>query len=225
MPATFQLPKNSAVNFVISHRADGDFNSDVVDRTLLNSRRQELVALPWTQLSEVHGSDSQWVETPGALDGEIGDVIGTDVNNAVLGIWVGDCAPVFLIGEHSLVAVHAGWKGLRKGVLAHAHALLRSRDDVAIHGFVGPHIGQCCYEFSESDLGVMADLFGSSARGVDRFGRPALNVAACIRSFFTSHDIPLTELGECTGCRAEQYFSHRVRGERERQIVGVWRAR
>jgi copper oxidase (laccase) domain-containing protein len=223
MPAFVQLPGISTVSFVVSHRSDGDFNSDVVDGTLLSSRRQELVPLPWTQLNEVHGSVSQWVETPGSRDGEIGDVIGTDVNNAVLGIWVGDCAPVFLIGEHSLVAVHAGWKGLRDGVLAHAHSLMRTHDDVAIHGFVGPHIGQCCYEFGESDLRVMADLFGSNARGVDQFGRPALNVAACIRSFFTSHDIPLTELGECTGCRAEQYFSHRVRGERERQIVGAWR--
>jgi copper oxidase (laccase) domain-containing protein len=223
MPAIVQLPSIPTVNFVVSHRSDGDFNSDVVDRALLSSRRQELVALPWTQLSEVHGLDSRWVDTPGSHDGETGDVIGTDVNNAVLGIWVGDCAPVFLIGEHSVVAVHAGWKGLRDGVLAQAQALMRTHNDVAVHGFVGPHIGQCCYEFSESDLRVMADLFGSSARGLDHIGRPALNVAACIRSFFTSLDIPLTELGECTGCRAEQYFSHRVRGERERQIVGVWR--
>ena len=65
MPAIIQLPGVSTVNFVVSHRSDGDFNSDVVDRTLLRSRRQELVALPWTQLNEVHGSDSQWVETPG----------------------------------------------------------------------------------------------------------------------------------------------------------------
>ena len=59
MPAFFQLPNHSAVNavinIVVSHRADGDFNSDVVDIITLHERRRALVDLPWTQLNEVHG--------------------------------------------------------------------------------------------------------------------------------------------------------------------------
>lgn len=223
MPAIFHLPNIPTVHVVVSHRADGDFNSDVVDLDVLKARRHDLVALPWTQLNEVHGVSSHWVHHPGDGDGDTGDVVGTDVVNAVLGIWVGDCAPVFLIGQHSLIGVHAGWKGLRDGVLLSAEALMAEHGDVIIHGFVGPHIHECCYEFSEADLEVMTAKFGAHARGEDAFGRPALNVAACLRSFFTSRNIPLTELGECTGCRPHQYFSHRVRAERERQIVGVWR--
>jgi copper oxidase (laccase) domain-containing protein len=69
----------------------------------------------------------------------------------------------------------------------------------------------------------MVDQFGVEARGVDQMGRDALNVEACIRQFFETRNIPLFETGECTGCSADKYFSHRVRGERERQIVGVWR--
>ena len=40
MPATFQLSKNPAVNVVVSHRADGDFNSDVVLGNVLQQRRR-----------------------------------------------------------------------------------------------------------------------------------------------------------------------------------------
>ena len=105
MPATFQLSKNPAVNFVVSHRADGDFNSDVVLPDLLKTRRRKLVDLPWTQLSEVHGLSSLWVNSPGEFDGETGDVLGTAENGVVLGVWVGDCAPVILIGNHSIVEI------------------------------------------------------------------------------------------------------------------------
>lgn len=224
MPATFQLSKNPAVNFVVSHRADGDFNRDVVLPDLLTSRRRKLVDLPWTQLSEVHGLSSLWVNSPGEFDGETGDVLGTAENGVVLGVWVGDCAPVVLIGNHSIVAAHAGWKGLRDGVLDSAVALMSEHGDQVIEGFVGPHIQQCCYEFGERDLETMVDQFGETARGCDRQGRPALDVAACIRQFFRAKKVPLLESGECTGCLSDKYFSHRVRGERERHIVGVWRA-
>ena len=223
MPAIFTLPNNPTVHVVVSHRTDGDFNSDAVECDVLHSRRQRLAPLPWTQLSEVHGVNSHWVEHPGDRDGEIGDVVGTHVTNSVLGVWVGDCAPVFLIGEHTLIGVHAGWKGLRDGVLFAAETLMAERGDVTMQGFVGPHIRSCCYEFGASDLEIMVEKFGVVARGEDVIGRPALDVAACIRSFFTARNVPLTEFGECTGCHPDKYFSHRVRAERERQIVGVWR--
>jgi copper oxidase (laccase) domain-containing protein len=227
MPATFQLSKNPsdnfAVNFVVSHRADGDFNSDVVELSILNTRRRALVDLPWTQLNEVHGLEARWVSDAGECDRETGDVVGTTLDHAVLGIWVGDCAPVILIGNHSIVAAHAGWKGLRDGVLDSAVALMSEHGDQVIEGFVGPHIQQCCYEFGEQDLETMVNQFGESARGCDRQGKPALDVAACIRQFFDARKVPLFETGECTGCLSDKYFSHRVRGERERHIVGVWR--
>ena len=223
MPATFQLSKNPAVNVVVSHCADGDFNSDVVPDNVLQQRRRKLVDLPWTQLSEVHGLTSQWVNRPGEFDGETGDILGTAEIGAVLGVWVGDCAPVLLIGDHSIVAAHAGWKGLRDGVLDSAAAFMSERGDQVIEGFVGPHIQQCCYEFGEQDLEIMVERFGKTARGCDRQGRPALDVAACIRQFFNASKVPFLESGECTGCLSDKYFSHRVRGERERHIVGVWR--
>jgi len=223
MPANFQLPSHPSVNFVVSHRRDGDFNSDVVDSGALDNRRRALIDLPWTQLQEVHGLGARWVARPGQCDGETGDVAGTAENEAVLGIWVGDCAPVVLIGEHTIIGAHAGWKGLRDGVLNSAESLMTEHGDHLIHGFVGPHIQQCCYQFGEQDLMIMIDRFGFEARGVDFLGRPALNVAACIRQFFDKRKIPLFEIGECTGCLSDKYFSHRVRKERERQIVGVWR--
>lgn len=223
MPAYFQIPNCSSVNFVVSQRADGNFNSDVVDAVILDSRRRALIDLPWTQLREIHGIDAHWVDRAGECDGELGDIVGTAQNHAVLGIWVGDCAPVILIGARSIVGAHAGWRGLRDGVLDAAVSLMTQNGDHVIQGFVGPHIHQCCYQFGEHDLQIMVDRFGVTARGVDQMGCDALNVAACIRQFFATRNIPLFETEECTGCLSDKYFSHRVRGERERHIVGVWR--
>ena len=78
-------------------RADGDFHADLVAPDELRRRQRAVVDLPWTFLDEVHGVEVVTVREPGQHTGARADAAVTDRAGAVLGIWVGDCAPVALV--------------------------------------------------------------------------------------------------------------------------------
>ncbi len=228
-----------------STRADGDFHRDRPPRDLETTRRR-FVDLPWSQPDEVHGTAVARVEAPGEHDGVVADALVTDHAGAVLGIWVGDCAPVVLVGaEGRIGAAHAGWRGLLGGVLAATVAAMRDGvGDPTVEAWLGPCIHPCCYEFGEDDLGRLVDRFGPAVVGATRDGRPALDVPTAVAAALTELGVPVTALvppgrpaggrtgaaagalasnPACTGCRADRWFSHRVRRERSRHAVAVWK--
>jgi len=203
-------------------RDDGDFHRTEVALDELEARRRELVDLPWTMLDEHHGTIVARVEAPGEHDGAPGDIAITAVPGAVLGCWVGDCAPVVLIGERREVAVaHAGWKGLAAGVL---DAAVDAFTEPVVAAVLGPCIGPCCYEFGIDDLravaaGVHADA--ASVSSVTAAGTAALDVSAAVVAGLAHRGVPVEVVGGCTGCTYDG-FSHRVRADRERHVVAAW---
>ena len=224
MPATFDIPGRDDVRLLVTDRHDGDFSPMHVHPDRLESSRRVVVDLPWTQLREDHGTNVVLVRHPGQHDGADGDALLTDVPHAVLGVWAGDCAPVCLVGDSWVGVVHAGWRGLRDGVVEAACHAFRERGDVVHHAVIGPRIGPCCYEFGENDLDVMADRFGQGIRSHDRRGMPALDVSECVSAavaIAAGSDVAVRDLGICTGCD-DRFFSHRTRGESGRHVMAVW---
>jgi copper oxidase (laccase) domain-containing protein len=215
-------PDGPSVRVCWTVRADGDFHRTEVALDELEPRRRALVDLPWTMLDEQHGTVAVRVEAPGAHDGAVGDIAITDVPGAVLGCWVGDCAPVVLIGERREIAVvHAGWRGLAAGVIETALDAFR---EPVVAAVLGPCIWACCYEFGPDVLrsvaaGVRADV--ASITSTTSQGRVALDVPAAVATALSHRAIPLQVVGGCTGCTYDG-FSHRVRDERERHVVAAW---
>ena len=207
-----------------STRADGDFHVEQDVEALL-TRRRALVDLPWSQPDEVHGTDVLCVSRPSEHDLAVGDAVVTDLVGQVLGIWVGDCAPVaFLSASGRIGGAHAGWKGLAAGVLEQTVAALRCGAAADVVAVLGPCIHPCCYEFGAADLTLMTDRLGPSVVGTTRDGLPALDVPAAVRAALAAVGVPvLAQLGGCTACDATQWFSHRARAERERQMMAIWR--
>lgn len=207
-----------------SVRFDGDFHRQHVPLAELDERRRALIDLPWTMLDEQHGVGVRHVRTQGEFDGASGDIAITEIDNAVLGCWVGDCAPVVLVGARRQFGVaHAGWRGLAAGVLDVAFAAFREN---VVRALVGPSIHACCYEFGEDDLLDVAA--GVHARAADvaattRSGTRSLDVIAAVRAACDWHHVPLEVLGGCTGCEYDG-FSHRVRQDPQRHVVAVWRS-
>ncbi len=162
------------------------------------------------------------VDAPGAHDGSPGDIAVTRLTGAVLGCWVGDCAPVVLVGERDALAVaHAGWRGLAAGVLDVAVAALGQRPVAAV---LGPCIGPCCYEFGADDLASVvagAGVAAAVATGRTAWGSLALDVPAVVGGACARLGVPLTVVGGCTGCGFDGY-SHRVRRELGRHVVAAW---
>ena len=237
-----QLPRPSPwpypeVHVRVSTRADGDFHLEQPVE-VLDARRRRFVDLPWSQPDEVHGTDVRFVARPGDHDRAIADALVTDRAAAVLGIWVGDCAPVALVAEHEdaagvrtvrVGAAHAGWRGLLDGVLAATVAAMRAVPDGSrlagrpMVAVLGPCIHPCCYEFGDDDLAAVIDRFGPAAEGRTRDGRRALDVPATVGLALAELGVALDERSACTGCHDERWFSHRARRERGRQVMAVWK--
>jgi copper oxidase (laccase) domain-containing protein len=222
MPAFIHVTERPDVRVVHSTRRDGDFHPS---SPLNGPARASLSTHPWTQLSEDHGVVVREVEAPGDHDGSTGDVLITRSNGAVLGMWVGDCVPVVLLGREWIAGVHAGWRGARDGVLDVAIDAMEFRGDPARVAVVGAHIGPCCYEFGSEDLDHMDRIFGPHVRSTDGRGRPALDMGALVRLALRAWnpDVRIIDVGSCTGCRNELFFSHRSRAEPQRHVLAVWR--
>jgi copper oxidase (laccase) domain-containing protein len=219
---TIPRPHGPDVHVRWSVRADGDFHRTEVPLAELEPRRRALVDLPWTMLDEHHGVIVQRVSHAGEHDGADGDVAITGALDAVLGCWVGDCAPIVLIGGTSeLAVVHAGWRGLAAGVIDVAVAAF---GEPVVGAVLGPCIGPCCYEFGEGDLAAVASGVGarrSDVTATTREGTPTLDVPAAVRAALGRHGVEIDVLAGCTGCSFDG-FSHRVRNERERHVVAAW---
>ena len=225
MPALYGVPVRVDVHVMCTSAIDGDFNPLRTSRNVLEHRRRSLIDLPWTQLLEEHGTVVVDVVAAGDGDFAEGDVMVTSTPGSVLGIWTGDCAPVCIVGDRVIAAVHAGWRGIRDGVLDAAVAAVVRNGDSVRAAWIGPHIHPCCYEFGGDDLERMVELLGPGVSSVDRRGRPALDVDACVRSALercTGHAVEIRSVGHCTGCHPLGYFSHRVRGEEGRQVTAFW---
>lgn len=203
-------------------RADGDLNADLVPRAELAARRRAIVAMPSTWLNEVHGREVVTVTVPGEHDGATADAAVTAATGAVLGIWVGDCAPVALVSTEGVVgAAHAGWRGLGAGVLPATVAAMRALGAGTIEAHVGPYIHPGCYEFGADDLAGLEACFGTSVRATTSWGTPALDVGAAIEASLAEVGVAVAGTGPCTAC-SPSYWSHRARGELGRQAMVVW---
>lgn len=212
-----------AVEIRCSTVADGDFHLTRQHASALESRRRALVDRPWTMTDQVHGTGVVRVAAPGAGDRDVGDIAITDLDDAVLGVWAADCAPIVLVGaDREFAVVHAGWRGLAAGVV---DAAVEAFHDAVVELVLGPVIGPCCYEFGDDELAAVAAGVHArprDLRGVTTTGRDALDVPLAVRHAADRHRIPMVRLGGCTGCGGP-WFSHRVRRDAGRHVVAAWR--
>ncbi len=218
------LPSGRIARVVMSEAADGDAaTGDVAiggPEDLSGSDRSAV--RPRTLLRQVHGVGVVTVDAPGAWTGSEADAAVTAVVGAPLVVRVADCVPVALFGDRAVGVVHAGWRGLRDGVLDHAIGAMVDLDGVApTSAVVGPHIGSCCYEFGEEDLVDLVDRFGPMVRSTTKGGRPALDLAVAVATVLEQADVSVTFDGACTSCD-DRYWSFRATATPRRQAMVAW---
>ncbi len=197
------------------------------DGALLSARRAAVVDAPWTWLHQVHGARVIAVDHAGHGAGEQADAAWTTATGAPLAVQVADCAPVAMIGDGSSTAVlgvaHAGWRGLAAGVLqqlADAMSAAGAAPSVAV---LGVCISAAAYEVGQEDLDAVAAALGPDVRAVTAAGTPALDVRAAVRAAVAAAGIEtLIELDGCTALDHADRWSHRARGDTERQALVAW---
>lgn len=182
-------------------------------------------------LRQVHGDGVVVVRGPADPPVREGDALVTARPDVALGVLTADCAPVALASPEGVVAAaHAGWAGLALGILERTVETMRSLGARRVQAALGPCIHPECYQFAPRDLDRLADQLGDWVRGTTAAGAPSFDLPAGVAVALERAGAELVHRDEaCTACKPEarsghQYFSHRARGEAERQALVLWRA-
>ncbi len=136
----------------------------------------------------------------GGFAGEA-DALITPERDLCLNVAVADCVPVAIIGPEEVSMVHSGWRGTLSGISGKA---ARRMSGGAKRAYIGPCIRGCCYEVSPE----LADTFSLEFGGDVVSGR-YLSLPGAITADLERAGVEVVDLGLCTGCRPDLFFSHR----------------
>jgi YfiH family protein len=203
-------------------RPEGDLRGSSEEAEM---RRQAVCPLPWTRLHQVHGSRVVLVEDPGDGCGEAADAAVTMRAGVALAVLCADCAPVVLSSPDGVFGVaHAGWRGLRDGIVEATVGVMRGLGATDVEAALGPCIRPECFEFGTVELAEMERRFGRRVARRHRSGAPALDLPAAVRAALELAGVPLVaDAGVCTGC-SDNHWSWRVGRDAERQAAVAWRS-
>lgn len=209
----------------------GERRGDEPERVRENYRRVclalgvELSSLVFSR--QVHGSAVRVVteDDRHALFAPVpyeADALVTDLTGLTLTIFTADCVPVLLCDPVAgvIAAAHCGWRSSVLDILGGTvETMLRLGARAEnLRAAIGPAIGACCFETGpEVPEAVLAWLGG----GAEAFIRPRAGVEGkylvdlkganrlrLLRLGLDSRHIDVS--GDCTMCRSETYWSHRV---------------
>jgi hypothetical protein len=130
---------------------------------------------------------------------------------------VADCTPILLAASdvRASCAVHSGWRGARLSIAGRGVQALASlgADPARIVAAIGPCIGRCCYVVSAELANSFRAQFGDEvADDPARVSEPHLDLRACASIALARAGLgsaQIEQVGGCTACERENFFSHR----------------
>lgn len=118
-----------------------------------------------------------------------------------------DCVPVVVAGRAGVAVVHAGWRGLARGIVERAVAAVGP----PWGAWVGPCIRACCYEVGPEVVAAFRD------RGLPTAAEGRVDPgAAAEHALLRAGAARVALADECASCN-EGFFSHRRDGVTGRQ--------
>lgn len=192
------------------------------NRLLLSARLPEVPR--W--LNQVHGT------TVLVADADIAGVPEADAAVArkvgrVCVVMTADCLPVLLCDRAGSVvaAAHAGWRGLRAGVLESTVAAMQVAP-ANLTAWLGPAIGPQSFEVGAEvrEAFVAADPVAAQAFVAGTDGRYLADLYLLARQRLLRMGVSSIHGGGlCTLCDPERYFSYRRDGVTGRMATLIWR--
>ena len=183
-------------------------------------------------MRQMHGDDiievkDKTIKEAGEADGMI-----TGESGVCLGVLTADCVPLLFVApkQKLAAAVHAGWRGTLAGIAEKAVRLFNNQYNVAagdLEVALGPSIGVCCYEVKDDVAGPLMRNWGKlmTPSICVKAGKSFVNLRRLNRDILRASGVPGTQLhqvGPCTCCAADDFFSYRrAQSETGRQISVV----
>lgn len=153
---------------------------------------------------QVAGDEIVRVGEPG-LAGEA-DALVTEEEGLALVVAVADCVPVVLVGEETVSMVHSGWRGTLSGIAGKSAGVAGE----GVQAYIGPCIRRCCYEVSWELANRFVGRYGPEVVSGRQLSLPdAIYLDLKKAGAEVVHD-----LGLCTGCRTDLFYSHRKQKHR-----------
>jgi YfiH family protein len=173
-------------------------------------------------LSQVHGAAARTLagdETAERVRFLEGDALTSRAPDLACSVRTADCVPILAADRRSgaVTAIHAGWRGVVRGVVEAGIASVRSvsgtSGDVVVA--IGPHIRQGAFEVSE-DVARELEVASPVGEVVDRSGiKPHVSLVRIVRGKLAALGIPddaVDDVGGCTVTERERFFSFRRDG-------------
>ncbi len=174
---------------------------------------------------QVHGADVLVIDRPltvGEHFRDGWDAIITNQARMLLTVRTADCVPV-LVADAScglVGAVHAGWRGAVRGIVANTVRAMVERFGAglaSLHVAIGPSVGPCCYEVDTpvleqlpTDLPDAATVLVPTGPRTGRLDLKALIRGQALSLGIAADRIHMMDI--CTMCRADLLFSYRRDG-------------
>lgn len=165
---------------------------------------------PIAYMRQVHGDKLTYAPGPGIY--EETDAIYTDRPGLWLSVSTADCVPILISSPLAVAVVHAGWRGLRNGLLPKTlQTLMREfgLEPRQLFLSIGPCIRQAHYEVEESFVNDFEENFFKPS---PRKGHLLLDLPAIVRAQAREEGIPtdnLMDSGFDTYADTEHFFSYR----------------
>ena len=182
-------------------------------------------------MKQVHGDDIVEVKDTSVKEAGEADGMMTSKPNVFLGVLTADCVPILLIAptERVIGAVHAGWRGTLAGIAARAVKRLSDSYGIApsnLEAALGPCIGACCYEVGEEVVSPLRARWGGlTDASIETSGvKPHVDLRGLNRDILTQAGLRpdrVFEVGPCTKCAAEDFFSYRREGKETGRQISV----
>ena len=183
-------------------------------------------------MNQVHGNQVYVLKDPALTAAQVAaveaDALITQLVDRPIGVLTADCVPVILYDPNRHVAgvVHAGRKGTQQRILSKTLATLVrvfGSEPADIIVGLGPAIGGCCYEVDAPCLLPFQHQFVDWERFISKSGKgkyllnlPSANKLDALSAGVKSKNI--FDLGECTACHLERWFSYRREGPTGRLV-------
>jgi YfiH family protein len=199
-------------------------------KIVLNDLKARTLSLPL----QVHGTGI-WLpegktKSPLVRGPEADAAVSTGGGMAV-GVITADCLPILVASRDGRIvaAVHGGWRSLYDSILQGSIQKICEVADKKpgeLLGVIGPSIASCCYEVGDELVEKFRNRFEEFTGLVRRDGeKKFLSLQSLARQQMIQSGLDeggIEDLGACTGCRKESFFSYRKeKGTRFRQISAI----